>query len=436
MLLPRRSILFGSLALPFAGTWARRGWADDAVQAAHALSLLGEPKYGPDFKHLDYVNPDAPKGGMVRQYGLGSFDNFNGFIVKGQAGPSSSIESLMTSPDDDAEAEYGLIAESVEVAPDKSWVAFNLREGPRWHAGQPITVDDVIFSLNILKEKGRPFFGAYYANVSKAEQIGERKVKFTFNSSGNRELPTIMGQLSILPKHYWEGRDFASPTTEPPLGSGPFKVDSFEMGRSVTLKRVPDYWGAKLPINLGQYNWDTLRIDYYRDSTVALEAFKAGQYDFRQESSAKNWATAYDTPALRDGRMKKVEFPNDNPAGMQAFVFNIRRDVLKDRRVREALGYAFDFEWTNKTIFYGQYTRTKSYFQNSDFASSGLPGPEELKIHEKYRGRIPDEVFTAEYQPPKTDGTGNNRANLRKAVDILKTAGWEVKNGKMTNLQT
>ena len=436
MLLPRRSLLVGSLALPFAGAWPRRGWADQDVQAVHALSLMGELKYGPDFKRLDYVNPDAPKGGTLRQYGLGSFDNFNGYIVKGQPGPSSSTESLMTSPDDDAEAEYGLIAESVEVAPDKSWVAFNLRSEPKWHDGQPITVDDVIFSLNILKEKGRPFFRAYYANVSKVEQIGERKVKFTFSTSGNRELPTIMGQLAVLPKHYWDGRDFESPTTEPPLGSGAYKVDSFEIGRSVTLKRVADYWGAKLPINVGQSNWDVIHFDYYRDSTVALEAFKAGQYDFRVESGAKNWATGYDTPALRDGRMKKVELPNDNPTGMQAFVYNIRRDVFKDRRVREALNYAFDFEWTNKTIFYGQYTRTKSYFSNSEFASSGLPGPEELKILEKYRGRIPDEVFTAEYQPPTTDGSGNNRTNLRKAIEILKTAGWEVKGGKLTNVQS
>jgi microcin C transport system substrate-binding protein len=436
MLLPRRNLLIGAAAMPLVGLLPRQLQADEGATPVHAMSLLGDPKYGPDFKHLDYVNASAPKGGALRLYGLGGFDNFNGFIVKGQAGPSSSIEALMTAPDDDVPAEYGLIAESVEVPADKSWVAFNLRSEPRWHDGQPITVDDVIFSFNILKEKGRPFFRAYYANVVKVEQIGDRKVKFTFNTSGNRELPQIMGQLSVLPKHYWEGRDFESPPTEPPLGSGPYKVESFEMGRSVTLKRVPDYWGANLPINLGQSNWDTIRYDYYRDSTVALEAFKAGQYDYRQENSAKNWATAYDIPALKDGRMMKVELPNDNPTGMQAFVFNTRRDVFKDKRVREALAYAFDFEWTNKTIFYGQYTRTKSYFANSDLASSGLPSPEELQILEKYRGRIPDEVFTTEYQPPTTDATGNNRVNLRKAVEILKTAGWDVKDGKMTNAKT
>jgi len=436
MLLSRRNLLIGAAALPFAGLPPRWLRADEGVTPVHAMSLLGEPKYGPDFKHLDYVNVDAPKGGMLRMYGLGGFDNFNGFIVKGQAGPSSSIEALMTAPDDDVEAGYGLIAESVEVPTDKSWVAFNLRSEPRWHDGQPITVDDVVFSFNTLKEKGRPFFRAYYANVVKVEQIGDRKVKFTFNTSGNRELPQIMGQLAVLPKHYWESRDFESPPTEPPLGSGAYKVDSFEMGRSVTLKRVPDYWGANLPINLGQSNWDAIRYDYYRDSTVALEAFKAGQYDYRQENSAKNWATAYDVPALQDGRMKKAELPNDNPTGMQAFVFNTRRDVFKDKRVREALAYAFDFEWTNKTIFYGQYTRTKSYFANSELASTGLPSQEELQILDKYRGRIPDEVFTTEYQPPTTDASGNNRVNLRKAVDILKTAGWEVKDGKMTNVQT
>jgi microcin C transport system substrate-binding protein len=433
MLLPRRNLLIGAAALPFAGLWSLQGRADGEAQPVHALSLIGEPKYQAGFARLDYVNPEAPKGGALRLYGLGGFDNFNGYIVKGQAGPSSSIESLMTSTDDDSESEYGLIAESVEVAPDKSWVAFNLRQEARWHDGKPVTADDVIFSFNTLKEKGRPFFRAYYANVTKVEQVADRKVKFTFNSSGNRELPHIMGQLAILPKHYWDGRDFESPTPEPPLASGPYKVDSFETNRSVTLKRVSDYWGAALPINLGQYNWDTIRYDYYRDSTVALEAFKAGQYDFRTENSAKNWATGYDTPALQDGRMKKVELPNDNPTGMQAFVFNIRRGVFKDRRVREALAYAFDFEWTNKTIFYGQYTRTKSYFSNSELASSGLPSADELQILEKFRGKIPDEVFTTEYQVPTTDGSGNNRTNLRKAIDILKSAGWEIKGGKLTN---
>ncbi len=436
MLLPRRNLLIGAAALPFAGLWPRGAWTQDDVQTAHALSLVGEPKYGPDFTHLGYVNPDAPKGGLVRLAGIGSFDNFNPYIIQGDPGPSSSIEALMTSPEDDPSAEYGLIAESIEVPKDKSWVAFNLRPEARWHDGQPITVDDVIFSFEILKTKGRPFFRAYYANVVKAEKIGDRKVKFTFDVSGNRELPQIMGQLPVLAKHDWEKRDFEQPSLTPPLGSGPYVVETFEAGRTITLKRVPDYWGAKLPINVGQDNWDRIRYEYYRDQGVALEAFKAGSFDFHLENTAKVWATQFDIAPVRDGRMIKVELPNDNPTGMQGFIYNLRRPLFQDRIVRQALAYAFDFEWSNKALFYGQYARTKSYFSNSDFASRGLPTGDELAILEKYRGRIPDEVFTTEYDPPTTDGSGNVRANLRKGAELLKSAGWEIKGDRLTNAKT
>lgn len=436
MLLPRRSILIGSAALPFASLWPRAAWTQGNVTVAHALSLVGEPKYGPDFTHLGYVNPDAPKGGLVHLAGIGSFDSFNPYIIQGDPGPSSSIEALMTSPDDDPSAEYGLIAETVEVPDDKSWVAFNLRPEARWHDGKSITVDDAIFSFEILKTKGSPFFRAYYANVIKVEKTGDRNVKFTFDVSGNRELPQIMGQLPILPKHYWETRSFDRPTLEPPLGSGPYKVESFEAGRTITLMRVEDYWAAKLPINVGQNNWDRIRYEYYHDQSVALEAFKAGNYDFHLENTAKVWATQFDIPQVRDGRIIKTELPNDNPTGMQGFVYNLRRPQFQDRTVRQALAYAFDFEWSNKTLFYGQYTRTKSYFSNSDFASRGLPEGEELAILEKYRGRIPDEVFTVEYNPPTTDGSGNVRSNLRKGAELLRSAGWDVKGGQLTDTKT
>lgn len=436
MLLPRRNLLIGAAALPFVGFWPRGARTQDDILVAHALSLVGDPKYGPDFTHLGYVNPDAPKGGLVRLAGIGSFDSFNPYIIQGDPGPSSSIEALMTSAEDDPSAEYGLIAESIEVPKDKSWVAFNLRPEARWHDGQPITVDDVVFSFEILKTKGRPFFRAYYANVVKAEQIGDRKVKFTFDVSGNRELPQIMGQLPVLAKHDWEKRDFEQPSLTPPLGSGPYVVETFEAGRTITLKRVPDYWGAKLPINVGQDNWDRMRYEYYRDQGVALEAFKAGSYDFHLENTAKVWATQFDIAPVRDGRMIKVELPNDNPTGMQGFIYNMRRPLFQDRTVRQALAYAFDFEWSNKALFYGQYTRTKSYFSNSDFASRGLPTGEELAILEKYRGRIPDEVFTTEYDPPTTDGSGNVRANLRKGAELLKSAGWEIKGDRLTNAKT
>jgi microcin C transport system substrate-binding protein len=435
-MLSRRTLLLSTAMTLVAASLPCTLRAQTASKTFHALSLLGEPKYGPDFPHLDYVNPQAPKGGEVRLYGIGGFDSFNAFIVKGDPGPSSSVETLMTSPDDDPNAEYGLIAESIEVPDDRSWVAFNLRPDARWHDGQPITVDDVIFSFNILKEKGAPTYRFYYANVVSAETAGDHKVKFTFNTKKNRELPQIMGQLPVLAKHYWDGRNFEEPTLEPPLGSGPYKVASFDAGRSVTLKRVPDYWGTSLPINIGQNNWDTIRYDYYKDPNIAFEAFKAGQYDFRQENSAKNWAIGYDVPAFRDGRIIKDKIPNRMPTGMQGYVFNLRREQFKDRRVREALGYAFDFAWTNKTLFYGQYVQANSYFFNSELASSGLPTGEELAILEKYRGRIPDEVFAKGFTLPTTDGSGNNRANLRTALDILKSAGWEVKGGKLTNNET
>ncbi len=412
--------------------------AEEGVRVVHALAMHGEPKYGPGFQHFDYVNPDAPKGGTVRFYTIGTFDSFNPFILKGTpaAGAGSAFETLMTGSADEAFTAYGLIAESAEVPDDRSWVAFNLRPEARWHDGKPITVEDVIFSFEILKEKGHPYYRAYYANVAKAEKVGERKVKFTFSGGVNRELPLIVGQLTILPKHYWETRDFGATTLEPPLGSGPYRIESFDTGRSVTVVRVEDYWGKDLPVNRGQENWGRIRYEYFGDETVALEAFKAGAYDFRQESNSKLWATAYDFPAVKDGRVVKELIPNENPNGMQGFAFNTRREIFKDRRVRQAIGQAFDFEWSNQTLFYGQYTRSESYFSNSELASSGLPEGEELAILERYRGLVPDEVFTEEYHAPSTDGSGNNRANLREAARLLKEAGWVVKDGRLVNEAT
>lgn len=437
MLLPRRSILIGSAALPFAGMMPRAGLAQ-AGKVVHAIAMHGEPKYGTDFTHFDYANPDAPKGGTLKLAAIGTFDTLNPFTLKGvsAAGVPALFETLTVGSSDEAFTEYGSLAQSIEVPDDRSWVAFLLRPEARWHDGQPITADDVVYSFETLTTKGHPFYRAYYASVDKAEKVGDGKIRFTFKGGMNRELPLIMGQLAIIPKHYWEGRDFEATTLDPPLGSGPYKVKSFEPGRSIMYERHKDYWGKDIAPNAGQDNWDVIRYDYYRDEIVALEAFKAGNYDFRQENSSKNWATAYDVPQVTDGRIIKELIPNEVPTGMQGFVYNTRRDVFKDPRVREALAYAFDFEWSNKTLFYGQYTRTKSYFSNSELASSGQPGGEELAILEKYRGRIPDAVFTAEYQPPATDGSGNVRANLRKAAEILKTAGWEVKGGKLTNAQT
>ena len=350
--------------------------AGRAVAApAHGIAMHGDLKYGPDFTHFAYVNPDAPKGGELRLYGLGTFDTFNPFVIKGvpDAGSTRIYDTLLTSSADEPFSEYGLLAETVDTPPDRSSVTFTLRQEARWHDGKPVTADDVLWSFETLRAKGRPFFRAYYASVDKAEKLDERTVKFSFKPGENRELPLIMGQLTVLPKHYWEGRDFEATTLDPPLGSGPYKIADFDAGRWSRYARAPDYWGKDLAVNRGRDNFDTVRYDYYRDMTVALEALKAGAYDIRVEASAKDWATGYDSPAVRDGRLIKGEFKHSRPAGMQGYAFNLRRPLFQDRRVREAIGYAFDFEWSNRTLFFGQYTRARSYFGNSELAANGVP---------------------------------------------------------------
>jgi microcin C transport system substrate-binding protein len=401
---------------------------------AHGISMYGELKYGPGFDHFDYVNPDAPKGGRIRLGAApGTFDSFNPYIIKGNpAALEGVVETLLTPSADEPFSEYGLLAQSVQTPEDRSWVAFELHPDARWHDGKPVTADDVVWTFETLIAKGAPQFRFYYQSVERAEKTGERGVKFTFKPGTNRELPLIMGQLPVLPKHWWATRDFEATTLEPPLGSGPYKVGAFEAGRFVELQRVPDYWGAKLPVNRGRDNFDTKRVEYYRDVTVALEAFKGGAYDFRLESSSKDWATGYEIPEVKDGRIVKEAVPHQRPAGMQGFVMNVRRPLFQDRRVREALGLAFDFEWSNKTLFYGQYTRTDSYFENSELASSGLPAGEELAILEKLRGRIPDEVFARPFSVPTTDGSGSNRENLRRGAELLEQAGWTLVDGKLS----
>lgn len=399
------------------------------------IAMHGEPKYKPGFKHFDYANPNAPKGGEIRLGATGGFDTLNGFIIKGRAaaGLGQIYDTLMVGSADEPFSQYGLLAETMETPADRSWVAFTLRANARWHDGKPITVDDVIYTFNLLMAKGAPQFKFYYSNVAQVTKTGERTVKFSFKPGDNRELPLILGQLTVLPKHYWETRDFEKTTLEPPLGSGAYKIDSIDPNRSITYRRVPDYWGKDLPVNVGRDNYDVMRYDYFRDQVVWLEAFKAGAYDFRVENSAKEWATAYEIPALKSGALKKEPLPHSRTQGMQGWAFNMRRPMFQDRRVREAIGYAFDFEWTNKTLAYGQYTRSRSYWNNSELEAKGLPSPEELKLLEPWRGQIPDEVFTKEYKPPVTDGSGNNRDNLRKAALLLKEAGWEVKNGKLVD---
>ena len=412
--------------------------AGHEVTKSHGLTLLDKLKYPPGFKHLDFVNPTAPKGGTMRQYTTGTFDTFNPFTIKGTpaAGLGLTFETLMTSPNDAISDEYGLIARSVEVPKNLSYVIYNLRPEARFNDGTPITAEDVIWTFDTLKKDGAPFYRFYYQNVVRAVKLGPHRVKFEFTGPPNRELPQITGQLPVLSKKWWSTRDFTKTTLEPILGSGPYRIAEFDPGRHISYERVKNWWGRNLPINVGQYNFDRIRYDYYRDETVALEAFKAGRYDFRMESSSLTWATGYNFPARRDGRVKLAEVPESRPTGMQAFVFNTRRPMFQDPVLREAMAYAFDFPWSNEHLFYGQYTRTKSYFSNSPLAARGLPSKAELKLLEPWRGKIPDEVFTKVYEPPTTDGSGNIRNNLRTALRLLKKAGYSFKNGRLISPRT
>ncbi len=404
----------------------------------HALTLYDEaPKYPADFKHFDYVNPDAPKGGTFRQSSFGGFDSLNPYINKGVPADNLSIiyDTLMRQSLDEPFTEYGLVAGKIEKAPDNSWVRFYLRPEARFHDGHPIRAEDVVFTFNALVKQGAPLYRQYYADVADVVAEDPLRVRFDFKHKNNRELPLILGQLPVLPKHWYQDRDFARGNLEIPLGSGPYKVAEVKPGRSIRYERVKDYWAKDLPINRGQYNFDFMTFDSYRDNTVALEALKAGAFDFWQELSAKNWATAYNVPPVRDGRLIKEELPNGNPTGMQGFVFNLRRPVFQDVRVREALSLLLDYEWTNKQLFNGAYTRTASYFENSEMAARGLPSSDELKILEPLRGKIPDKAFSEAFHNPVSDGSGMIRDQQRKAYQLLQEAGWKIANDKMVDTQ-
>ncbi|MCE9507042.1 MAG: extracellular solute-binding protein [Alphaproteobacteria bacterium] len=396
----------------------------------HGIAMHGAPKYAADFKNLEYVNASAPKGGALHLAVAGTFDSLNPYVIKGVAAPGVTgmvYQTLMANTEDEAFSEYGLLAETIETPQDRSWVVFNLRPQARWNDGKPVTAEDVVWSFNTLMTEGHPFYRAYYANVKSAVAETPTRVKFTFSMAGNRELPLIMGQMPVLPKHYWAGKNFAKSTLEMPLGSGPYKVQSIDAGRRITYERVADWWAKDLPIVKGQYNFDTIVYDVYRDETVLLQAFFSGNYDFRQENVAKSWYAEYDQPPVRAGTIRKEEIHHSLPAGMQSFAFNIRRQMFQDAKVRQALGYAFDFEWSNKQFAYGSYKRTQSYFANSELASSGLPEGHELEILQKFKGQVPEEVFTREFSPPKTSGNGQDmRQNLTAAKKLLTEAGWQM----------
>ena len=410
--------------------------ASGEVFSAHGIAMHGSPKYPTEFKHLDYVNPAAPKGGTLRTGARGSFDSFNAWISKGSAASTGATETLLGEVEDEPFSRYGLIAESLEWPADRSWVIFTLRQEARWHDGQPITPDDVVWTFETLTSKGAPQYRFMYREVQQVEKLDERRVKFSFAASTNRELPLIMGAMPILPKHYWQEHDFEKTTLDPPLGSGPYRVKRFEAGRYVELERVPDYWGRDLPINVGRNNFDILRTDYFLDDTAIRLALRSGDLDLRLENQAKAWALDYNVPAVDKGWLKKERINHGLPTGMQAFVMNSRRPNFSDPKVREALAYAFDFDWTNRNIFFSQYTRTTSYFSNSELASKELPQGLELEILEKYRGRIPARVFTESYQPPATDGSGWPRENLRTAFRLLDEAGWHVVDDRLVNKKT
>ena len=418
--------------------------ADAGDQRRHALSLIDTPKYPADYKHFDYVNPEAPKGGSLRLSAIGSFDSLNSVLFKGAPAAALQLvnETLMQDSLEENSTSYGLIAEWASHPEDYSSVTFKLRDEARWHDGKPITVDDVIFSLEMTK-KAHPRWAFYYKNVKKAERTGPRQVTFSFDVKGNRELPMIMGQLTVLPKHYWTGtdgkgqtRDILKTTLEPPLGSGPYRIKEVKAGRSIVYERVEDFWGKDLPVNVGQHNFDQIGFEYYRDTTVALEAFKADRLDYRTENSSKEWATAYDFRATQRGWVKLEKAYLDTSQPMQGFIFNTRREKFSDARVRRAFNHAFDFQWSNKNLFYGLYQRTGSYFENTELAATGLPQGQELEILNEVKGQVPPEVFTETYQSPANASPQEFRRNLREAVDLLKQAGWIIKNGKLTHEKT
>ena len=437
----RRQVLMGGAALGVALGLGRTGaaLADEAAAPAwrHATALTGTPKYPADFPHFDYVNPAAPKTGVVRLYDIGAFDSFNPILPRGNvpSGIGLLFQTLMTSSLDEMNisAEYGLLAEAIQYPADFSWVRYRLRPEAKWQDGQPVTAEDVVWSFQKLTEIN-PTYKYYYSHVTKAEVVGEREVLFTFDQANNRELPQIVGQLLILPKHWWEGtdakgnrRDINAGTLEPPLGSGPYRIKAFSAGQWISYARVPDYWAANLPVEIGQNNFDEIRYEVYRDGQIALEAFKGDRYDWRNENSAKNWATAYDIPAVKDGRIVLETFADRASGIMQAFVVNLRRPKFADARVRRALNLAFDFETLNRTTFFDQYKRIPSFFAGTELASTGLPEGRELEILETVRDKVPPEVFTTPYANPVNGDPEKIRANLREAVDLLQQAGWTFK---------
>ena len=408
------------------------------TNVSHAIAMHGEPKYNKDFISVEYISNSAEKGGDIVRSSIGTYDTFNPFTLKGTsaAGIGLLYETLTTGSSDEAFTEYGLLAKSIEWPDDRSWVTYTLRDEAKWHDGKKITSDDVVWTFNTLMKKGHPFYKYYYGDVSEIIKISENKVKFLFSTNTNKELVLIVGQLPVLPKHYWENKNFEETTLDVPIGSGPYKIKSFDAGRSITYELDLNYWGFKnniVPIKVGKDNMGSIRYDYYKDRGVEREAFKSGEIDFFSENSSKEWATSYDIDAVNEGLIKKELIAHENPQGMQAFAFNTRKNIFADKRVRKALSFAFDFEWTNKNLFYGAYKRTDSFFENSELASSGLPSQDELAYLNPYIDQLPKEIFNEKYRNPKTDGSGFIRNELQEATKLLRDSGWKLNDGKLVN---
>ncbi len=428
------------ILVAFPSLAAAQTHVQETIIESHGLSMFGDLHYPSGFKHFDYVNPNAPKGGKVRHYALGSFDSLNPFILKGSPAQmvGATWDSLLVQSRDEAFSAYGLVAEKIRYPENRKWVEFILRKEARWHDGKPLTADDVMFTVETLKQHGHPLYRTLLKEVSRIDILSAYHIRFYFGQYANRELPLIVGTLPILPKHYFANRAFDKSTNEPILGSGPYRVSKVELGRSLHLQRFADYWGRDLPVQRGRHNFDDIIYDYYRDMTVAIEAFKAGKYDFRQESIAKIWAKAYNIDAVRDGRIVKEEIPHRIPQGMQAFILNLRNPIFQDLRVRKALNLAFDFEWENKTLFYNAYTRLDSYFANSEFSSAAtLPSKEEQTLLAPFIKQLPNELWTMPFVHFKTDGSGYGvRTSLVQAASLLKQAGYELKGQELVHQQT
>ncbi|MAX54302.1 MAG: hypothetical protein CL537_02105 [Alcanivoracaceae bacterium] len=423
----------------FLGLCLCSGLASAEVHKGHAIAMHGEPQYPASFSHFDYTNPNAPKGGSLRLHVVGSFDSLNPFVPKGRpaAGMGATdnshlYDSLTVRGEDEPFTQYGLLAETIEWPDDRSWVRYHLHEEARFSDGHPVRAEDVAWTFNTLMEKGRPFYSYYYAEVDNVEINDPLTVTFHFKpGSINKELPLIIGQLPVLPKHIWEKQDFEKSGMSIPVGSGPYRIVKADPGKQITYALRDDYWAKDLPVMRGRNNFGTITYDYYLEENVALEAFKSGNYDWRHENNSKLWATAYKGPAFSKGQIKTETVAHHNPWGAQGFLFNIRKPLFQDMTLRKAIGYAFDFEWSNSNLFYGQYKRNRSYFENSDMAATGLPSKAELALLEPFRDQLPDEVFTTAYQPPQSDGSGRPRENLRQAQQMLKQAGYQFRDGTL-----